>query len=177
MISFSRIEIKNNVLYISADIGIEGYYQEVFIDKVEITDLVTNAIVYTKVIDTQVKNIDLEIQPNEVLTDFDKSLYKVVVSTKGTIKVDVPCGSDIPQVEEVIYDKYNRFKYRKFKLDEYLNSTSCDIPKDLIDAILRDKYLDMAILTGDYLNALQLFTESTKITDIKSTGCGCKNKV
>lgn len=176
MISFSKIEIKNNVMYISADIGIESYYKDIFIDKIEITDLVTATIAYSSTLDTQVKTIDLEIPSNELLTALDKSLFKVVVTTKGNLKVDVPCGADIPKIEEVLYDKYSRFKFRKFKLNDYLTSTSCDIPTDLIDDILRDKYLDMAIACGDYTNALSLFTDTQRITEIKSTDCGCKNR-
>lgn len=177
MITFSNVELRDNVFYIAISVGKETYYNKVYINNITITDLVTGTKIYNNTLDKDTKSLTIEIPKLSTLSLTDLvNIYKVTVTTKGIVDSSVPCGGDIPQVEAVVYDKYLKFKNLKYKLNDYLNSDSCNIPLNLIDDVLRMNYLDMAIFTGDWNNALKLFTDSKKSTEVAQHNCGCNRR-
>lgn len=123
------------------------------------------------------KNISITISAKELLDnngDLNDDILYVYLIAVGTPSADTPCGMDNVNTLGValnlrpIYN--NGINYIK-----QVEST-CEIPKDFIDFILRYKALDLALKTENYIQANKYwnkFFKNNNVVSLNTNSCGC----
>ena len=123
------------------------------------------------------KNISITVSAKELLDnngDLNDDILYVYLIAVGTPSADTPCGMDNVNTLGValnlrpIYN--NGMSYIK-----QVEST-CEIPKDFIDFILRYKALDLALKTENYIQANKYwnkFFKNNNVVSLNTNSCGC----
>ena len=134
-------------------------------------DLVTNEDI------AGLKNISITVSAKELLDnngDLNDDILYVYLIAVGTPSADTPCGMDNVNTLGValnlrpIYN--NGINYIK-----QVEST-CEIPKDFIDFILRYKALDLTLKTENYIQANKYwnkFCKNNNVVSLNTNSCGC----
>ena len=180
MIQFNELKINSEGTKLIIDVSVKNlnYYTNVYLDKIIIDNQDTfietgpsTKAIYTKIIDGNEKSFRLELD-NNILSIKD-NLFFVYVKVKGVPSADTPCGMDnIITVGSVLYalPLYCNM-LNKLQL-EYKNV--CNIPRHFIDSFLRYKGLQLALVTGNNLQAIEYYNSlmSNKSSTL-SNNCGC----
>ena len=123
------------------------------------------------------KNISITISAKELLDNsggLNNDILYVYLIAVGTPSADTPCGMDnaitlgVALNLKPIYN--NGINYIK-----QVEST-CEIPKDFIDFILRYKALDLALKTENYIQANKYwnkFFKNNNVVSLNTNSCGC----
>lgn len=134
-------------------------------------DLVTNENI------EGLKNINIIVSAKELLDnngDLNDDILYVYLIAVGIPSADTPCGMDNINTLGValnlrpIYN--NGINYIK-----QVEST-CEIPKDFIEFILRYKALDLALKTENYIQANKYwnkFFKNNNVVPLNTNSCGC----
>lgn len=124
-----------------------------------------------------VKNIRLELSVSDFTTpikDLNSNLFFVYVMVKGTPSPDTPCGMDNQSTVGVVFNLiplYNMYMQYFKELE-----ATCSIPKNLINSILKLKGLELALMTGNYFQAVTYWNKYFKEQDtINTPNCSCRN--
>ncbi len=161
------IVIDNQDTYSASGPSSNPIYKHSFAGK----DLVTNEDI------AGLKNISITISAKELLDnngDLNDDILYVYLIAVGTPSADTPCGMDNVNTLGValnlrpIYN--NGINYIK-----QVEST-CEIPKDFIDFILRYKALDLALKTENYIQANKYwnkFFKNNNVVSLNTNNCGC----
>lgn len=161
------IAIDNQDTYSASGPSSNPIYKHSFASK----DLVTNKNI------AGLKNISITISAKELLDnngDLNNDILYVYLIAVGTPSADTPCGMDNVNTLGValnlrpIYN--NGINYIK-----QVEST-CEIPKDFIDFILRYKALDLALKTENYIQANKYwnkFFKNNNVVSLNTNSCGC----
>ena len=160
------IVIDNQDTYSTSGPSSNPIYKHSFAGK----DLVTNEDI------AGLKNISITVSAKELLDnngDLNDDILYVYLIAVGTPSADTPCGMDNVNTLGValnlrpIYN--NGINYIK-----QVEST-CEIPKDFIDFILRYKALDLALKTENYIQANKYwnkFFKSNNVVSLNTNSCG-----
>lgn len=161
------IVIDNQDTYSASGPSSNPIYKHSFAGK----DLVTNKDI------TGLKNINITVSAKELLDnkgDLNDDILYVYLIAVGVPSANTPCGMDNVNTLGValnirpIYN--NGINYIK-----QVEST-CEIPKDFIDFILRYKALDLALKTENYIQANKYwnkFFKNNNIVSLNTNSCGC----
>lgn len=161
------IIIDNQDTYSASGPSSNPIYKHSFADK----DLVTNEDI------AGFKNISITVSAKELSDnngDLSDDILYVYLIAVGTPSADTPCGMDNVNTLGValnlrpIYN--NGINYIK-----QVEST-CEIPKDFIDFILRYKALDLALKTENYIQANKYwnkFFKNNNVVSLNTNSCGC----
>lgn len=161
------IIIDNQDTYSASGPSSNPIYEHSFASK----DLVTNEDI------SGFKNISITISAKELLDnngDLNDDILYVYLIAVGTPSADTPCGMDNVDTLGValnlkpIYN--NGMNYIK-----QVEST-CEIPKDFIDFILRYKAFDLALKTENYIQANKYwnkFFKNNNVVSLNTNSCGC----
>ena len=161
------IIIDNQDTYSASGPSSNPIYKHSFASK----DLVTNEDI------SGFKNISITMSSKELLDnngDLNDDILYVYLIAVGTPSADTPCGMDNVDTLGValnlkpIYN--NGMNYIK-----QVEST-CEIPKDFIDFILRYKALDLALKTENYIQANKYwnkFFKKNNVVSLNTNSCGC----
>lgn len=192
MVSINECVIARDAkyLYLKAAIDDFTYFDNVFIDYIEVTansvkDSAIDTVTVTLNTDgtirtdshkvtTNVKSIDLTLTPQDLgLSNFSTAFLVIKVFTKGTPSIDTPCGMDeeyavgIAYNENVIYNIGLQY-IRQVGID-------CEIPQDFIDWIMRTSAFELALKSGNLDEALNWWVRlNNKVIQVgKKSNCGC----
>ena len=161
------IIIDNQDTYSASGPSSNPIYKHSFAGK----DLVTNEDI------AGLKNISITVSAKELLDnngDLNDDILYVYLIAVGTPSADTPCGMDNVNTLGValnlrpIYN--NGINYIK-----QVEST-CEIPKDFIDFILRYKALDLALKTENYIQANKYwnkFFKNNNVVSLNTNSYGC----
>ena len=161
------IVIDNQDTYSASGPSSNPIYKHSFAGK----DLVTNEDI------VGLKNISITVSAKELLDnngDLNDDILYVYLIAVGTPSADTPCGMDnvitlgVALNLRPIYN--NGINYIK-----QVEST-CEIPKDFIDFILRYKALDLALKTENYIQANKYwnkFFKNINVVSLNTNSCGC----
>ena len=161
------IVIDNQDTYSASGPSSNPIYRHSFAGK----DLVTNEDI------AGLKNISIIVSAKELLDnngDLNDDILYVYLIAVGTPSADTPCGMDNVNTLGValnlrpIYN--NGINYIK-----QVEST-CEIPKDFIEFILRYKALDLALKTENYIQANKYWNKIFKnnnVVSLNTNSCGC----
>ena len=161
------IIIDNQDTYSTSGPSSNPIYEHSFAGK----DLATNEDI------AGLKNISITVSAKELLDnngDLNDDILYVYLIAVGTPSADTPCGMDNVNTLGValnlrpIYN--NGINYIK-----QVEST-CEIPKDFIDFILRYKALDLALKTENYIQANKYwnkFFKNNNVVSLNTNSCGC----
>ena len=161
------IVIDNQDTYSASGPSSNPIYKHSFAGK----DLVTNEDI------AGFKNISITVSAKELFDnngDLNDDILYVYLIAVGTPSADTPCGMDNVNTLGValnlrpIYN--NGINYIK-----QVEST-CEIPKDFIDFILRYKALDLALKTENYIQANKYwnkFFKNNNVVSLNTNSCGC----
>ena len=161
------IVIDNQDTYSASGPSSNPIYKHSFAGK----DLVTNKDI------AGLKNINITISAKELLDnkgDLNDDILYVYLIAVGVPSANTPCGMDNVNTLGValnirpIYN--NGINYIK-----QVEST-CEIPKDFIDFILRYKALDLALKTENYIQANKYwnkFFKNNNVVSLNTNSCGC----
>lgn len=159
--------IDNQDTYSASGPSSNPIYKHSFASK----DLVTNEDI------AGFKNISITVSAKELLDnngDLNDDILYVYLIAVGTPSADTPCGMDNVSTLGValnlrpIYN--NGINYIK-----QVEST-CEIPKDFIDFILRYKALDLALKTENYIQANKYwnkFFKNNNVVSLNTNSCDC----
>lgn len=189
MIQFNELRVSSDgkKLIIDAQIKELSYYDNVYIDAIKIDTqdtYIDNGPSTNTIFSYEVegdKNIVLPQDVTEKRVRFEldsktlgKSLYDniffVYVITKGTPSADTPCGMDIPVKMGVAINLYPYYQHLMYYLRDI--EKDCIVPKNLIDALLRFKALELSIRTGNYTQAIKYWNKF--FVHIKDTSINLK---
>lgn len=161
------IVIDNQDTYSASGPSSNPIYKHSFAGK----DLVTNEDI------AGLKNINITVSAKELLDnngDLNDDILYVYLIAVGTPSADTPCGMDNVNTLGAalnlrpIYN--NGINYIK-----QVEST-CEIPKDFIDFILRYKALDLALKTENYIQANKYwnkFFKNNNVVSLNTNSRGC----
>lgn len=83
------------------------------------------------------------------------NMFFIYVYTEGNFTADTPCGMDNRYTLGTVVNMYPIYRESINYLKQIDND--CNIPKGLIDLILRVKGVELALKTGNYLEAINLW--------------------
>ena len=126
-----------------------------------------------------IKNIRLRIPCKELgLSTLDDNIFFVYIYATGYPDPGTPCGMDNKYTMGIAYNLrpiYNKAMGYIRELD-----SNCDIPKGLIDMILRMKAFELAMRTGHFTVAFEhwntLFKNKVSVSIGKNCGCNGINR-
>lgn len=186
MVEYNKLYILpcDKGLYLDCSVLSLPYFKDVYIDKVIIDTQntfsehgISTSPIYQKVIEGNVKDLQLLIDRNELLVPSMRGvMFFVYVVTKGNPSPDTPCGCDIPVSLGVAVDSFLVYK----KAMKYLwdLNESCSIPKYFIDFILFYRAFQLCLKTRNFLLAIKYWDRLVK-HNIKDSGnkCLCNGRV
>lgn len=183
MIDFSqcRVSWDGRYLYITADIQDLDYFTNVYIDKVSVDtqDTFTSSgpssnPAYTYTSEGNQKSVSLALEYRDLgLGLLKDTMFFVWVTAKGTPASDTPCGLDSTLKLCVAFNESLLFN-KGLNFIKELSST-CQIPADFENWALMTNALKLALDSGDYTTAIDLWTKLIKGSTISVTSqsCGC----
>lgn len=195
MITFNELRITPDSKSLIIDVSVKDYeyYKNITIDSIIIdtqetylvsgpssTPILTYSIdstqdnsLYTVHKSLDNKNIRLQLTNKDLQDKLSTSLLFVYVVVRGIHSPATPCGMDNTITLGTVVDLFPIYCKTISYLKE-LNS-SCSIPKNLIDMILRLKALELSLKTGNYIQAIEYWNKYfiNISTNINSTSCGC----
>lgn len=200
MIQFNELRITQDGknLIIDAQVQDISYYTDVYIDSIIIdsqntvvssgasssplfkytydaTTASTLGYVTSLTFGGKLKGIRMTIPYNSLgeTSNLDKDLLFVYVTINGTHSSDTPCNMDLTYELGIVYNTYP-FYLRGMNFIKELNS-SCELPKQLVDYMLRQKVLETCIQVGDYTKAgeywKKFFTGDYQVINLKTCSC------
>ena len=200
MIQFNELRITQDGknLIIDAQVQDISYYTDVYIDSIIIysqntfvssgasssplfkytydaTTASTLGYVTSLTSGGKLKGIRMTIPYNSLgeTSNLDKDLLFVYITINGTPSSDTPCNMDLTYELGIVYNTYP-FYLRGMNFIKELNS-SCELPKQLIDYMLRQKVLETCIQVGDYTKAVEywkkFFTGDYQVINLKTCSC------
>lgn len=177
MVIFNKLRISKDDLnlLINASIRLGKNYRNVYIDRIIIDDQnsynpngYSSNPVYTKQVEGDIKNINLELVELDLLRGIKGNLLFIYIITKGVPSPETPCGEDNSISRAILYNQYpfymNTIHYLK-QLGLSCNS-ECEIPRDFINTYLQFKGIEFAIRTGHYTEAVNLW-KRINLKDVK----------
>ena len=183
MIEFSecRVSWDGRYLYITTNIENLDYFTNVYIDKVFIDTQDTfttvgpsDTPIKTYTSEGNQKSVSLVLEYRDLGLGLmkDKMLF-VWVTTKGTPATNTPCGQDSARALCAAFNESLLFN-KGLGLIRELSST-CKVPTDLENWTLMISAFKLALDTGEYLTAIDLWNKLIKNSDLSSTTqtCGC----
>lgn len=200
MIQFNELKVTQDGknLVIDAQVQNISYYTNIYIDSIIVDNQNTfvstgassspafsytyssntaQAMGYTVTLDSngKLKGIRMVIpcaSLGEIAT-LDKDLLFVYVTVNGTPASDTPCGMDLSYELGVVFNTYP-FYLRGMNFIRELDST-CEVPKQMIDYMLRQKVLQTSIQVGDYVKAIdywkKFFTGDYSVVNLNTCTC------
>lgn len=182
MVEFKKLFIipYNGGIYIDCAVLDMPYFENVYLDRIVIDtqdtfnkDGISRTPVYSTKIEGDKKSIQMTINKSDLLVkSMEGNMFFVYVIIKGLPSSDTPCGLDSPVTLGVGVDAYPVYR----KALKYLSETynSCQVPRALIDFILRYKAFQICLKTRDYPLAITYWKKFTNSISVKpSNGCGC----
>lgn len=182
MIKFNKLFIPpfSKGIYLDCEVCDLPYYENVYIDKVIIETQDTFSVtkesstpVYTYIVEGNKKSIRLFIKDADMLVKcFTDNLYFIKVKAKGIPASDTPCGMDNIYTIGVVADTYKIYR----KALKYMNRCldTCEVPKALIDFILRYKAFSICLKTRDFTQAIYYWKKFIKTSSVKTSSiCRC----
>lgn len=127
-------------------------------------------------IEDNVKTVYLNLRPKNLdLADFNNNILFIYIKTKGYPKPDCPCGMDN---EWHLCAAWN-YKPIYDTLMSYIKelADTCSIPKNFIDILLKLKAIQLALKSGHFTQAIELWQRweigsTFKLVSSKRK-CGC----
>lgn len=195
MIHFNQLSISSDGKHLTIDVSVlgEAYYKDVYIDSIIIDNqdtYVGNGPSSTPVYSYSVpdtlskltkrpkshKQIRLDLTPADITSGTLSGMFFVYVRTKGTPAADTPCGMDNISTMGTVVSMYPFYQKAMNYIEEL--ASSCEVPKNFIDYILRIKGLELAVRTGNYTKAIKYYKKFFKgqegiINNSGGYGCGC----
>lgn len=192
MIEFKDLRISPNgkTLLIGAAMPEYAFYENMYIYSIEATlgkyASSGRISLYSRGEDTaDRKEVWIDVEPSDIddsLTTFDNQLVFVYVTIDGTADgLTTPCGYDVQETIGVTYCK--RLIYKK-AMALMRTGLSCGkvATSEFINFYLRWKQLDLALKTGNYELASELFDSSDGVFGSLTDGtvqsistCGCNS--
>lgn len=183
MVQFNDLTItpNGNCLNVEVSVKNEEYYNDILIETIVIDTQDTfisggpssKAIkVWERKEGDWIKEVSLTLNHQDLGMDLSTNIFFVYVIASGTPAPDTPCGMDNSITMGTVIDLYPIYRKSMYYLEEM--NDSCNIPKDLIDNILRIKSLELSIKTGNYPKAIQYWNKWFKnIKTTKTNTCNC----
>ena len=195
MIAFNELRITPDSKNLIIDASVEDYeyYKDITIDSIIIdtqetysvsgpssTPILTYSIdstqdnsLYTVHKSLDNKNIRLQLTNKDLQDKLSTSLLFVYVVVRGIPSPATPCGMDNMITLGTVVDLFPIYCKTISYLKELNNS--CNIPKNLIDMILRLKALELSLKTGNYIQAIEYWNKYfiNISTNINTSSCGC----
>ena len=119
------------------------------------------------------QHIRLILSTSDLKVSLNNTMFFVYAIASGTPAPDTPCGFDNSTIMQTVVNLYPFYQNTLCYLKE-LNS-DCQVPKGLIDMILRLKALELSIRTGNYTQAIKYWNKffSKVNTSIPINNCRC----
>lgn len=190
MTHFNELRITPDGNHLIIDVSVPGdtYYRPTLITSIDI-DRVTadgdNTFVNSYSPSSQainvyssegVKRIRLFLDSSDLGYSLNGNMLFVFVRTNGETTPDVPCGMDNITTMGTVTNMYPFYQQAMNYIGEL--ASTCNVPQNFIDYILRLKALELAVKTGNYPDAikyyLKFFNGKENIT-VRKGGCGCGN--
>lgn len=200
MIQFNELEITQDGknLIIDAQVQNISYYTNIYIDSIIVDNQNTfvstgvsahpifsytydpvsaQSLGYSTILSSngKLKGIRMTVpcaSLGEIAT-LDKDLLFVYVTINGTPSPDTPCDMDLSYELGAVFNTYP-FYLRGMTFIKELDS-SCKIPKQVIDYMLRQKVLQTSIQVGDYIRAIdywkKFFMVDYQVINLKTCNC------
>ena len=199
MIHFNELRVTpdRKALIIDVVVRNEEYYDDVYLDKIVIDNQFTfvnngkpssHPIYDSSTVPLPVavfkpkknmwsddmKHIRLELTHLDLRRPLS-DMFFVYVITKGNPAPDTPCGFDNRTTLGTVIDMYPFYQTSINMLKEL--TECCEVPQHFIDYMLRIKALELAIKTGNYVEAIKFyfkfFNRKSRHLSIKGGGCCC----
>lgn len=189
MIKFHELKITPDNKHLIIDVSVEesSYYEDIILDSIVIDTHNTyvengpsSKPVFTYNVteedDVNKKHTSLVIDLEDLNIPIRSTMFFVYVLTSGSYSPDTPC--ELRKTTEIgtVVNLYPLYTQAMMYTKEVANS--CTIPKGFIDCILKIQALDLAIRTGNYIEAIRYWNKlfkslSLKAIDSPSNYCVC----
>lgn len=118
------------------------------------------------------RHVRLYLNYQDLGMDLHSNMFFIYTITSGTPAPNTPCGMDNSITLGTVMDLYPIYRESMYCLEEMDND--CNIPKGLIDNILRIKSLELSVKTGNYPKAIQYWNKWFRnIKTSKTNTCNC----
>lgn len=162
MVEFNKLMILpcNQGIYIDANVLDMPYFNDVYIDSIVIDTQDTfdnsgpsKSPLYTYTIDGDNKSIKMTVNAEELLVNnLDTTMFFIYIITKGNFAANTPCGSDVRSTMAVAVNMEPIYR-RSIKLLQQAYD-DCEVPRGLIDFILRYNAFKTCLKTRDFSLAI-----------------------
>lgn len=186
MLQFRELRITPDGSKLIIDISIEDLlpYSNVYLESIMIDTQDTftpngpssNPIYVHNTEETsKLKNIRLTLSITDFLqkiVDLNSNLFFVYAIAKGTPSIDTPCGLDNKIALGVVFNTHLLYNNSMAYFRE-LEST-CSIPRNMVDYILKMKGLEVSLVTNNYIQAIKYwnkFFKTNKYFNIPKCNC------
>lgn len=168
MVTINELRISNTDRKIIIDVSVPGleYFDNIFIDRICIDTQDTysptgvSVDCYEYVVEGDEKNIRLEILEDSLELSLDNNLFFVYIETKGSLGEGTP-NYLIQPVTMAVTNNLELIYKEAIKLLGEINK-ECVVPKAMMDFVFRVNGLDLALKTGNYVMAIDLWNKYFK---------------
>ena len=171
MIKFNELRITPNNENLIIDVSIEDaeYFKDVVLDSIIIDTQDTYTangpsdeavFTYSVVDDYSKKSVRLILKSEDLGVPIAGNIFFVHVIATGEPTADTPYELRNSKIIGTVINTYPIYK-QSMKYTKELGD-SCNIPKNFVDYIFRIKALDLAIRTGNYLEAIKYWNKFFK---------------
>lgn len=115
---------------------------------------------------------EIPLNNNSLYKITDKDLMFIWVKAGGNPLPSTPCGMDKNICLGVVYNKKYLYENGINQLNSIIDV--CADKSSAIDYILKHKYFDLNLKTGQYLDAIEIWNSLAKDSTVRRyKGCGC----
>lgn len=181
MLQFNELTIISDSQKLIIDVSVKDleYYKDVYLDSIVIDTQDTfiesgpsNETVYNKTISGNTKSIRLELGIGDLLPSLNNNLFFIYIKTKGTPAINTPCGMDNITTIGVVTDSKTIYDNMMCYIRQI--ESSCNIPKDFIDSLLKYKAFELSIKTGNYPLSIKYYKYLSKnFNNNINKSCSC----
>lgn len=181
-VSECRISWDGRYLYLNTNISSLDYFTDCYIDSIDIDtdETFLSAGPSSKAVnvyssgDKNEKSVSLSLEYRDLGTNnlLKDRMYFIWIRAKGTPSSDTPCNMDSTLLLCVAFNESLLFNNGLSYINEL--SDTCNVPVNFQNWILIVTAFKLALDTGDYSKAIELWNEIHSSNDIGVTSkCGC----
>lgn len=119
------------------------------------------------------RHIKILLSDRDLNVSLNNTILFVYVIAKGYPSPDTPCGYDNSKTMGVVVNLYPYYQSMMNGIKEIADD--CSVPKQFINNVLRFKAVELAIKTGNYIQAIKYWKMFFSPDKLKATTkpCGC----
>jgi hypothetical protein len=182
MVNFTELYITPNNQKLVLDVSVSElpYFADVYLKTIYIdtedtyTEGEPSSKAFKYTVNGDLKNLRLELNSPALGFSLEGKLLFIYVETKGMFASETPCGMDENMTVVAVYNQYPIYTHI-MSFIKAMNTSCCEIPAELVNAVLQYKVFELSINLKHYLESIKFWKKFiSNYTNFSLTSnCNC----